>query len=556
MKAPNTARTITALLVGTVVGFAAPQSWAVHYQQSLEGSSFEIDTDANLKVNVVGNLDWDNVDEERKEDKPSGKGDDSFGEGTKEDTAVPTVVSGSIPPNKSDLKTFGLYRENGNLPGFLHLYWHRVQDPKGTTNMDFEFNQSTTLSSNGVTPVRTAGDFLIEYKLAKGGTIPNLFLYTWLDGSEGKSCIASNSFPCWGDKRQLDTDGMASGSVNTSTIPDGESDGLGKMDPFTFGEASIDLRVIFDPTVCKSFGSAYLKSRSSDSFTAALKDFIAPMSIELSNCAGIKIIKTDDDGTKLKDVVFKLYNDLAPKGEFDGNDTDTGKSCTTDSNGECLISNVVAGDYCLVEQDPPANHSGADPQCFTLEAEDEDTTPREFTFINPRNPGAIKITKTTKHYEGSPSTTVAHPGVEFEIKKNGVSAGKVTTDVYGVACLGDLEIGEEYSVVETNLEAGYAGEAAKNVTISQSASCGSGNEDTVAFENTPLAKFTITFDSLPTDGHGATMATVNCTSAGPAVDVGISNKVLEDKPGKASVTSNALNYKTQDTYTCTIVIDP
>src|SRR5687767_1242220 len=30
-------------------------------------------------------------------DKPTGGGDDSFGQGTKEDTAVPTVVDGSIP---------------------------------------------------------------------------------------------------------------------------------------------------------------------------------------------------------------------------------------------------------------------------------------------------------------------------------------------------------------------------------------------------------------------------------------------------------------------------
>ena len=69
-----------------------------------------------------------------------------FGNGSKENTAVPSVIDGSIPPNKSDLKFFGVYQEGTTSTGFLNLYWSRVQDPQGTTNMDFEFNQSSTLS--------------------------------------------------------------------------------------------------------------------------------------------------------------------------------------------------------------------------------------------------------------------------------------------------------------------------------------------------------------------------------------------------------------------------
>ena len=68
----------------------------------------------------------------------------------------------SIPPNKSNLKTFGVFEEKiAGTGGFMHLFWVRVQDPKGTTNMDFEFNQSETLSANRVTPICTEGDLLI-----------------------------------------------------------------------------------------------------------------------------------------------------------------------------------------------------------------------------------------------------------------------------------------------------------------------------------------------------------------------------------------------------------
>ena len=89
-------------------------------------------------------------------------------------------MDGSIPPNKSDLLNFGVYLETNASGRFLNLFWHRVQEPKGTTNMDFEFNQSSTLSANGVTPVRTAGDVLIQYDLSQGGTNPTLFVSRWV----------------------------------------------------------------------------------------------------------------------------------------------------------------------------------------------------------------------------------------------------------------------------------------------------------------------------------------------------------------------------------------
>src|SRR4029450_5854928 len=167
----------TALVVTGLVS-AAP-ALASHPEVSLAGSNFEIDTDANLKVDDAGSLDWANVGEVRKQDSPSGQNDESFGNGTKEDTAVPSVVDGGVPPNKSDLKFFGVYQEGSGSAGFLNLFWSRVQDRSGTTNMDFEFNQSQTASGNGVTPVRTAGDLLIQYDLSKGGGNPAISSSTW-----------------------------------------------------------------------------------------------------------------------------------------------------------------------------------------------------------------------------------------------------------------------------------------------------------------------------------------------------------------------------------------
>ena len=160
-----------------------------------------------------------------KSDLPSGATDDSFGQGTKENDANPTIVDGSIPPNKSDLKTFGALHRRPRSPKFLELFWTRVQNPTGTTNMDFELNQKfcdpsatpTNCSNNGVTPVRTLGDKLITYDLANGGTVPTISIRTWI-GS------------VWGPPTDHDGPGHALGSINTSAIAATDSGGLGALE--------------------------------------------------------------------------------------------------------------------------------------------------------------------------------------------------------------------------------------------------------------------------------------------------------------------------------------
>ena len=328
------------VLIGTAV-------LAAHPEVSLTGSNFEIDTDANLKVDDTGSLDWVSVNETRQADQPTGTGDNSFGQGSKEDTAVPAVVSGSIPPNKSDLLNFGVYLETHPTTGarFLNLFWHRVQEPSGTTNMDFEFNQSRTISANGVTPVRTAGDLLIQYDLSQGGTNPVLFASEWVASGAGSQCEASNSTPCWGTKQNLSAVGDATGSINTTAIPQSESDGLGDISVRTFGEAQLDFDALTgDSTSCMSFGSAYLKSRSSDSFTAALKDFIAPATLNLSNC-GTVIIRKETNPEENPNATSFGYTKTFPTSPG------TGDTFTLMDDGSKSYSNVLFGTGYTVDED-------------------------------------------------------------------------------------------------------------------------------------------------------------------------------------------------------------
>ena len=111
--------------------------------------------------------------------------------------------------------------------------------------------------------------------------MPTISIRTW-DGS------------VWGPATVISgPGGTAIGSVNITTIPANEAggvqpNGIGPQDPFTFGEAAIAFSALFPPGgECGAFGSAYLKSRSSDSFQAELKDFIPPQKVTITNCTGI-----------------------------------------------------------------------------------------------------------------------------------------------------------------------------------------------------------------------------------------------------------------------------
>jgi hypothetical protein len=271
---------------------------------------------ANLTRDDADCTDWIPVSEIRRADSPSGSGDESFGQGTAENDAVPTIVSGSIPPNKSDLKTFGVYKENGLAnKTFVAVFWSRINSPQGTTNMDFEFNKKQCggtvanptpnvggCSSNGVTPARSLGDKLLLYDLSSGGTNVNIHVRTW-DGSS------------WSSEQTL-TSASALGSINYDSISAANADGLGSLDPLTFGEAVIDFNVLLGGATCGSFGSVYLKSRSSDSFTSEIKDFVPPQGVNLSNCTTITTSATASAsvGGTISDTAT-LANASSPTGQ-------------------------------------------------------------------------------------------------------------------------------------------------------------------------------------------------------------------------------------------------
>jgi hypothetical protein len=326
-------------------------------------------------------------------DLPTGQDDDSL-QG-KENDVAPNITYGSIPNNKSDLLRFYLVHENRNVGGedkdILDIAWVRA-NTLGTANMDFEFNQSRNLSANGVTNERTVGDMLITYAFSSGANEINLGISRWVESGE---CEAGSP-PCWSPIMPLN--GIAQAAVNVTEVTD-TVDGA-TLQALTFGEAEINLTDagVFNRDECVTFGSAYVKSRSSDSFTASMKDFIRPIDVRVSNCSTVTIVK-DAIPDDTQDFTFEPSGSLeAPAFDLD----DDGD----DSNGlssEITLETRAQGPYSVSElpvegwdlTDVTCTEGGSvDPASGELTIDVPQGASVECTFVNTKR-GRIIIDEVT-----------------------------------------------------------------------------------------------------------------------------------------------------------------
>src|SRR6266705_4092701 len=551
----------------------------------LPGSTFE-GSDGNLLVDTAGKTDWCNQPLSFSGtcplaslvpgfvegiDKPSGTGDNAFGQGTKEDSSNVTVVTGSIPPNKNDRTRFyaGADFVGGN--NFLYLAWERAVNI-GNANLDFEISQNatagfTTSTTGPVTLNRTAGDLLVTYDFGGSGT-PTLGLLRWVTSGATSQCFSSNSLPCWGNRVDLSAAGDAEGAVNPGNVTDPIAPNAPRtLSTGLFGEAEINLTAagVFPANTCTAFGSTFLKSRSSSSFTAEIKDFIAPVPVNISNCGEVVIIKHTDPrginqsfsygstipnptGTVTTSSTPYCQGDTSPS-SFTLNDNANTTGDSTANTEDC--KNVPAGSYTGTEGAEPANFTLDSLSCATTgggSGSQDGTNPSQANitvvpnsvvtcvYVDKQQLGAIKITKTP-----SKGTHPALAGATFSITSGGtpIAGSPFTTGSDGTVCVDHLPFGT-YSVQETAAPTGYAinDTTAHDVNVTANSTCGDGNEATFAATDTPLSKITVSFQSLA--GPGVTTATIDCGGGVEALPEG-TPKVLNNLP--------------PGTYSCTVVVD-
>jgi hypothetical protein len=152
----------------------------------------------------------------------------------------------------------------------------------GTSYIDFEFfqagitaNSDFTFTSAGPDGGRTVNDVLLTFEYGNGGSNVNIYFYLWEpDGAGGFSYILNTT---------LNTSN-AFGYTNLSAVnvPFGAFNVV-TYDPYQFAEGALNLTDIFggfvNPCLGVSFSNVLIKTKNSTSPTAALNDFVGPISI-------------------------------------------------------------------------------------------------------------------------------------------------------------------------------------------------------------------------------------------------------------------------------------
>ena len=500
---------------------------------NLPGSTFE-GGDGNFAVTTAGNTDWAGLNAQQqanlsvKADLLSGQTDNSFGNGTKTSDTTVSVVSGQIPNNKADLGNSYITSEtlaNGDV--MMYLGVTRVTT-SGTVNLDIEANkvaQPDLTTPGPKTLNRTVGDILINYDFQGGSQRPTLAIRTW-SGTDWSAPTAV---------------GSANGEAEVNRValanPLAVAPSPANAPAFTFGEAALNLTGlgIVAEGECAPFGSAYVKSRASDAFTSAVKDFIAPQEITLDTCGEIIVNKVTDpspDPTD-PDTLFPFTASY----DADGFSLSNGQSNNS--------GNLAAGTYSVAETPVPANwqltsftcSDGSNPAAIDLGVNETVTC----TATNTLNQGALAIHKDRKHAADGPGPH-PHEGVSFSV--SGV-ADPVVTDENGNACVEGLLPGD-YTVTET-VPAGYVSDdAEKPYTVVNGTTCATAVA--VNFTNTPQTGLSVSVDS---EVDGGTASTIDCVNdEDPPVSVA-SGTTDVNGDGTASAADLL-----PGTYTCTVVIDP
>src|SRR6266571_5110213 len=291
-QAPRPLLIISAFLLFLLIGAA------VANRAALAGNtvgSFEID--GNLIVDHLTPptepLDWDS--------NPfpaalttftdaTGPSDGIFGQGSKENNQSTWVcTTGSAPP-KDDIVNeisingappiaseiaFRFFPTGGVEKQFLYANWSRLSN-NGDAHIDYEFNQadpSTNPASPGCPqlPRRTPGDFLISFDTQNGGATITVSAFTW-NGSAFMPLSVGNQGLLW------------DAAVNTAA----SITGLTVTGTNLFGELALNVSDTIGTIPCNKVLFASMKTRSSTSISAELKDRsrVEPVNFTIFNAAG------------------------------------------------------------------------------------------------------------------------------------------------------------------------------------------------------------------------------------------------------------------------------
>jgi len=174
--------------------------------------------------------------------------------------------------------------------------------------------------------------------------------------------------------------------------------------------------------------------------------------------ARIDIQKNDDAGAALAGATFSLYTD-------DDNALGTavtGKSCTTNSSGQCSITGILPpGWYWVVETTTPTGHTTAASERVELSL--DEVLP--LTIVDNRKPAKVNIVKKDNLDAALAGATFTLYTDVADAPGTAVVGKSCTTGTAGTCSITDILPPGDYWVVETTTPAGHATAAAQAVDL-------------------------------------------------------------------------------------------
>lgn len=237
-----------------------------------------------------GAVDWQCLGGRVAATSPDGADADGsvFRDGSKENQPVNWQIAAGSTSGKTDLVGVWADSVETDSASFLNLAFRRAEGT-GQGFVAFELQQKRSSWSNAYgtdVPCRTNGDVMVSYGIPStvGVVTMKLFRWTGVAGSGPSSCPDGGT-GSWGTAFATT---RAEGAMNFAGAIDDHLPGPGQIAKGTFGEAALDLSAVAKQAgivkPCEFFNGVQAHSRSSESDTASLGDFVAGVPISVVAC--------------------------------------------------------------------------------------------------------------------------------------------------------------------------------------------------------------------------------------------------------------------------------
>ncbi|WGY02688.1 sortase [Nocardioides sp. QY071] len=343
---------------------------------------FEID--GNTTVDGTG-LDWDTTGQHLVD----GADDPTQYKNPKDFDNHPSTwqAADAVAPQKDDFTDAWVHTATLNGEVFAYFAFQRAAT-QGTVNYDIEFNQLDNMPGLPARPVRSVNDLMLDVQQGGNGDFQIVHAYLW----------TLKSSPDWG-ANCTEVSGYSPGAGWCEVpVPASAFEGAISGDKI-FGEGSLNLSMLFPAGTCSNdYGTINMRSRTSDSPNASLKDYVAADVSVPSTCGKLTINKRDPQGAPAPGATFQISPDPTP-GSAAATLTVTDGGAGDDdgaADGVIVIDPVEPGTYTVTETAPPTGMLLPPPADRTQQVTVDEAESVTVNFADPHKWLPPTLTKTAE----------------------------------------------------------------------------------------------------------------------------------------------------------------